>query len=78
MHTRLDNLVYAMVCTRSALIAGVVNIVTGPILMSNTKTMKHVRRYLKGTDDFMLCFSESEGYSYVDWRGDMDRKGSPH
>lgn len=74
----VGSLIYAMMCTRPN-ICYTVELVSryqfnlGPI---HWKATKRILRYLKGIDDYMLCYQSSNfyiiGYTNANWSGDID------
>ncbi len=78
----VGSLMYAMTCTRPD-IAHAVGVVSRYMANPGKKhweALKWVLRYLKGTVDHCLCYSDSqvhmEAYTDSEWAGDVDSRRS--
>ena len=76
----VDNLMYAMMCTRPDICyaVGLVSRFQSNPGQKHWMVVKRILRYLKGTSDYMLCYQGKKdlrliGYSDADWGGDVDQ-----
>ncbi|XP_070056873.1 secreted RxLR effector protein 161-like [Nicotiana tomentosiformis] len=79
----VESLMYAMMCTRPDICyaIGLVSRYQSSPRRDHWKDVKRIFRYLKGTADYSLCYSENDlylgGYIDVDWASDRnDRKST--
>lgn len=80
----VGSLIYAMQCTRPDIswIASKLSQTLANPKMENLVAAKHVLRYLKGTNDYELCFKKNDekltltGFSELDWASSVEDRRS--
>lgn len=78
----VGSLMYAMICTRPDIChaVGLVSRFQSNPGLEHWKAVKRILRYLKGTEDYVLCYGGSDlrlvGYTDADWGGDPDERKS--